>query len=165
MALAMLIKVCGLSTEETLRAAIDAGASHIGLVHFEPSPRHLSLERAAQLRSLVPARVKSVLLLVDMAEQEALAAIDAVQPDVVQAHGSETPEWLASIRAQSDVELWKALPVRSGADLDEVARFAQVADRVLLDAPPPPDSALPGGNGEGFDWILLHDRSDDRAFE
>lgn len=152
----MLIKICGLSTPDTLAAAIDAGATHVGLVHFAPSPRHVSLDDAAQLRALVPQRVKTVLLLVN-AEAEATGnAIDLIKPDVVQFHGKETPEWIAALREQTGVEAWKAMGVRDAETLAQSARYKGAVDRLLFDAPPPEvTAALPGGNGVGFDWSLL----------
>lgn len=152
---AMRIKICGLSTPETVQAAAESGASHVGFVHFEPSPRHLSLKRASELRKSVPASVKLVLLLVDMDIDAALFAIDMVGPDVVQAHGSETPEWLDRVRDRSGVEVWKAIPVRSEGALVASDIYSDAADLLLFDAPAPAESALPGGNGEGFDWSLL----------
>ena len=111
------IKICGLSTPETVDAAVDAGATHIGLVHYEPSPRHLSLEDAAKLRRRIPPSVKVVLLLVNMEAVPTAQAIDAVKPDVIQFHGGETPEWLALIKDKTPFEVWKAWGVRSAESL------------------------------------------------
>ena len=156
----MLIKICGLSTPETLVAAIDAGATHVGLVYFAPSPRHVSLDDAARLRALVPQGVKAVLLLVNADIETTARAIELVKPDVVQFHGMETPEWIATVRAKSGVEVWKALGVRNADTLANSARFEGAADRLLFDAPPPDKAAaLPGGNGVGFDWSLLKDHA------
>ena len=107
------IKICGLSTPETVDAAVDAGATHVGLVHYAPSPRHLSLEQAAALRRRVPERVKVVLLLVSMEALPTAQALDAVKPDVVQFHGGETPEWLALLKTHSPFEIWKAFGLRT----------------------------------------------------
>jgi phosphoribosylanthranilate isomerase len=147
-----LIKICGLSTPETLAAAVGAGASHVGFVHFPKSPRHLSLPDTARLRALVPAHVKAVLLMVNPAPDLLMTAVREVRPDVVQFHGSETPDALARFRADTGVEAWRAMAVKDAASLAGVAAFRGAADRVLLDAPA---SALPGGNGTAFDWNLL----------
>lgn len=152
----MLIKVCGLSTPETIHAAARAGASHVGLVHFAPSPRHLSLEQAAQLRAQVPDDVRAVLLVVDPGEAEALDAIARVKPDVVQFHGKEPPGLIAAIAEKTGVEAWKALAVRSAEDLADASRYRGAVQRVLFDAPAPAASELPGGNGEAFDWTILN---------
>ncbi|MDC8753573.1 phosphoribosylanthranilate isomerase [Erythrobacter sp. sf7] len=147
-----LVKICGISTPQTLAAAVQAGASHVGFVHFPKSPRHLSLADAAGLRALVPAQVKAVLLLVNPSPDVLADAVREVHPDVVQFHGSETPDALARFRADTGLEAWRALAVRDAASLADAGTFRGAADRVLLDAPA---SALPGGNGTRFDWSLL----------
>jgi phosphoribosylanthranilate isomerase len=146
------VKICGLSTPETLAAAIGSGASHVGFVHFAKSPRHLSLADAARLRAGLPPQVKAVLLLVNAGPQLLAEAVREVRPDVVQFHGSESPEALARFRAETGIEAWRALAVKDAAALDDAARFHGAADRLLFDAPA---SALPGGNGTAFDWNLL----------
>ncbi len=151
----MLIKACGLSSAETIAAAAQAGATHVGLVHFAPSPRHVELEEAAKLRAVIPQGVKAVALLVDPDADLLHAVIAQVKPDVIQLHGKETPEQAARLRQKSGFEVWKALSVRSAESLADAARFEGAVDRVLFDAPPPADSTLPGGNGEAFDWTLL----------
>ncbi|MGY6636314.1 MAG: phosphoribosylanthranilate isomerase [Erythrobacter sp.] len=146
------VKICGLSTPETISAAIEAGASHIGLVHFPKSPRHVSLAKAAMLRRDLPDTAKVVLLVVDPEPQMLAEAIRMVGPQVVQFHGAEAPDVLARTRAETGVEVWKALGVKDAAALDAAARYKGAADRLLLDAPA---EALPGGNGAAFDWKLL----------
>jgi phosphoribosylanthranilate isomerase len=147
-----LVKICGLSTSDTLAAAVRAGASHVGLVHFAKSPRHLALADAARLRALVPAHVKAVLLVVNPERQLLAEAVRVVRPEVVQFHGSETPDALARFRSETGIEAWRAMAVKDAASLADVAQFRGAADRVLLDAPA---SSLPGGNGTAFDWSLL----------
>jgi len=149
---ATLVKICGLSTPENLAAAVRAGASHVGFVHFAKSPRHLGLADAARLRSLVPAHVKAVLLVVNPSPESLAEAVRLVAPDVVQFHGAETPDALARFRAETGIEAWRAMAVRDAASLAGVAAFRGAADLVLLDAPA---SSLPGGNGTAFDWSLL----------
>jgi phosphoribosylanthranilate isomerase len=150
--MARLVKICGISTPETLAAAVGAGASHVGFVHFAKSPRHLALADAAMLRRQVPEHVKAVLLLVNADAPLLAEAVRTIAPDVVQFHGGETPEALARFRAETGIEAWRALAVKDAAALAEVAMFRGAADRVLLDAPA---TALPGGNGTAFDWSLL----------
>lgn len=147
-----LIKICGLSTPETLAAAVQAGTDYVGLVHFEKSPRHLSLSQAARLRGLVPPQVKVVLLVVNLSPATLAEAVREVRPDVVQFHGQETPETLARFRAATGIAAWRALGVRDADSLADAARFHGAADRLLFDAPA---SGLPGGNGTRFDWDLL----------
>lgn len=147
-----LVKICGISTPETLAAAIRSGASHVGFVHFAKSPRHLALGAIAMLRRQVPDHVKAVLLLVNPDAPLLDETVRTIAPDVVQFHGGESPETLARFRAETGIEAWRAMAVKDAPSLAEVAAFRGAADRVLLDAPA---SALPGGNGTRFDWSLL----------
>ncbi len=148
-----LIKICGLKTPETIEAAVAAGATHIGLVHFEKSPRHVTLAEAARLRALIPASVKAVVLTVN-ADVTAMGKIIAdVKPDIVQFHGGETPEWTGLVREKTDVEVWKAVGLRDEGTLERASKFIGKIDRFLFDAPA---KELPGGNGETFRWELLN---------
>ncbi len=147
-----LVKICGIPTPDALAAAVQAGASHVGFVHFPKSPRHLSLADVAALRRQVPGHVKAVLLLVNASPALLAEAVREVRPDVVQFHGAETPDTLARFRAETGTEAWRAMAVKDAASLAHVAAFRGAADRVLLDAPA---TALPGGNGTAFDWSLL----------
>jgi phosphoribosylanthranilate isomerase len=146
------IKICGLSDIAAIHAAADAGASHIGLVHFEKSPRHVTLEQAAALENAAPAHLTTVLLLVNADAATTVRAMEQVKPDVIQFHGTETPEWLNLIKQHGKVEIWKALGVSSARTLTDSERYAGIADMILFDAPA---QALPGGTGTSFDWSLL----------
>jgi len=146
------IKICGLSTPEAVDAAVAAGVTHIGLVHYEPSPRHVTLDQAGALRARVPQGIKVVLLLVNQQPQPTAQAIQAVRPDVVQFHGAETPEWLALLKQNTPLEIWKAVGVRDAQSLEKVQRFKGAVDKLLYDAPA---NKLPGGNGLALDWSLL----------
>lgn len=146
------IKICGLSTPETLDAAIDAGATHVGFVHYESSPRHLALEDAARLRRRVPETVKLVLVTVAMQPEQLARAYDAVRPDVIQFHGSETAEWIALIRKTVKVECWRSFGLKDAGTLERARAFADSCDRLLFDSPA---RALPGGNGVVAQWELL----------
>lgn len=148
------IKICGLSTEAAIDAAIDARADYIGLVHFPKSPRHVPLQRAAELRNYAANRIKTVLLLVNADPKSTGQAIGDVKPDVIQFHGSETPDWLKLVADNSGLEIWKALGVKDKPTLAKSARYVGAADRLLFDAPA---RALPGGTGTSFDWSLLAD--------
>lgn len=148
------IKICGLSTETAIDAAIENGATHMGLVHFEKSPRHVSLQRAAELRTYAANRIRVALLLVNADPKLTGKAIGDVKPDIVQFHGSETPEWLKLIADNTGFEVWKALGVKDKPTLAKSSRYVGAADRLLFDAPA---KALPGGTGTSFDWSLLAD--------
>jgi phosphoribosylanthranilate isomerase len=151
------VKICGISTPAIIDAAVDAGASHIGLVHYAPSPRHVELEQAAALRRRVPAHVKVVLLLVNAEPALTIQALQTVQPDIVQFHGNEAPEWLRAVRQASGRPVWKAVGVRDAAGLGTSQRYVGAADLLLYDAPAValPAGALHGGTGTRFDWTLL----------
>ncbi|SFL97194.1 phosphoribosylanthranilate isomerase [Methylobacterium pseudosasicola] len=151
------VKICGLSTPKTLEAALTAGADWIGLVHFLRSPRHVSFEQASKLSAQARGRAERVVLLVDPDDALVQAAVEAMDPDLIQLHGRESPERVAAIRALSGRPVMKAIGVATRADLDAIPAYAGVADRILLDAKPPPGAALPGGNGHRFDWAILAD--------
>jgi phosphoribosylanthranilate isomerase len=146
------IKICGLSTPAAIAAAAKHGATHYGLVHFEKSPRHVSLEMAAALRREAPPHIKSVLLLVNADPDLTQKALELIRPDIVQFHGSETPEWLALVHQYSPVKIWKAIGVKDRQALINADRFDDVVDRLLYDAPA---QTLPGGTGTRIDWSLF----------
>lgn len=149
------VKICGLSTAETLDAALDAGADLVGFVHFPRSPRHVPLVAGPALAAQVGTRAGKVALLVDADDATVAAVIAAFHPDVLQLHGSESPERVARLRAAFGIPVMKAIPVARPADLAIVPAYAAVADRLLFDAKPDPGDVLPGGNGRAFDWTLL----------
>ncbi|MEL6877803.1 MAG: phosphoribosylanthranilate isomerase [Pseudomonadota bacterium] len=146
------IKICGLSTPEAVEAAVGGGATHIGLVHFEKSPRHVSLADAVRLRVLIPSTVKAVLLTVNADVTATGNAIAQIKPDVIQFHGGETPEWTGLVREKVGIEVWKALGLKDAGTLERAQKYVGKIDRFLFDAPA---KALPGGNGETFRWELL----------
>ena len=146
------IKICGLSTEASVDAAAKAGASHIGLVHFEKSPRHVGLEQAAALRKRAPASLKVVLLLVNADPDLTAKAIEIIKPDILQFHGAETAQWLSVLKSTMNIEIWKAFGVRDAASLKAADEYVDAADLILFDAPA---QTLPGGTGMRFDWSLL----------
>jgi phosphoribosylanthranilate isomerase len=153
--MSVIIKVCGLSSEEGLDAALDHGADMVGFVFFPRSPRHLSLNAAARLALRVRGQARKVLLTVD-ADDTLLATTTALlSPDILQLHGHETPERVAAIRAKFGIPVMKAIGVGASDDLAEAARFEPVCDFLLLDAKPAAQRQLPGGNGMAFDWSLL----------
>ena len=146
------IKICGLSTPEAIDVAVDAGATHIGLNLYEPSPRYVPLDRAKQLASHARGRIKTVLLLVNADAGLTSRALTEVKPDAVQFHGSETPEWVGLVREKVGIETWKAVGLHDAGTLERTLKYNGKVDRLLFDAPA---KALPGGNGETFAWELL----------
>jgi len=155
---AVRVKICGLTTPETVAAAVDAGAAYLGFNFFPRSPRYLAFDAAAALAAQVPPGVAKVALTVN-ADDATLDALLAVVPvDMLQFHGAETPERLRDLRARYGLPVMKAIGIAEAGDLDQIDTFAKVADQVLVDAKPPKGAALTGGNGIAFDWRLLAGR-------
>ena len=159
------VKICGLRDRVNLDAAIDAGADLVGFVIFPKSPRHVSVDEASSLAQHVRARreregveTQSVVLLVDPDDALVAAVADAIKPDFIQLHGSETPERTRQIRLIGRCRIMKAVRVGDSTDVARAEAYLApgVADLLLFDAKPPenPD-ALPGGNGLSFDWRSL----------
>jgi len=150
------IKICGLSTPETLDAAIGGDASHVGFVHFPKSPRHVDADRLAALAQRVPAHVAKVGVTVGADDGTLDHIIAAGGLDAIQLHGKETPERMAALRARfPGVKLWKAIAVKTAADIMGAARYTGLADLILFDAKTPDHADLPGGMGLRFDWKLM----------
>jgi phosphoribosylanthranilate isomerase len=155
--MSLIVKICGLSTPETLDAALDAGADMVGFVFFPPSPRHLQFDVARALGQRVRGRAQKVALTVDAEEEYIAAVIKALQPDLLQLHGFESADRVEALRLTFGLPVMKALPIAVKGDLDRIARYATVADRLLFDARAPRDATRPGGLGNTFDWHLLED--------
>ncbi|WP_298245157.1 phosphoribosylanthranilate isomerase [uncultured Bradyrhizobium sp.] len=153
--MSLLIKICGLSTRETLEVALDAGADMVGFVFFPPSPRHLSLELGRELGRQVKGRALKVALSVDADDATLDNIMDALSPDIFQLHGKESVARLRDIKQRFGRPVMKAVPVATSADLAVLPGYAAVADRILFDARAPKDATRPGGLGEPFDWHLL----------
>lgn len=149
------VKICGLSTAETLAAALAAGADFVGLMFFAKSPRHVSLGTARQLADLARGRARIVTVTVD-ADDALIAGIAAeVKPDFIQCHGAEPPERLAAITATHGIAAYKVLKVREPGHVARAQAYAGVSPFVMFDALPPEGAVLPGGNGLAFDWTIL----------
>lgn len=152
------IKFCGLSRPDDVSAAVAAGARYVGFVFFAKSPRNVSLETARALALEVPPGIAKVALTVDADDGFLDALTGAVPLDMLQLHGSETPERVVGVRARYGLPVMKAIGIREAADLAAIDTYAQVADQLLIDAKPPKGADLPGGNGAAFDWDLLKAR-------
>ncbi len=154
------VKVCGLSTPETVRAAVEGGADFIGLVFFDKSPRHVTVQRAAELASIArAARVGVVAVTVD-APSNLLDEISAlVAPDLFQLHGAETPARAEAVRALTSTRTMRALRIADASDVAAARAFEAAADYLMFDAKAPPGAILPGGNGAAFDWSILSGQS------
>ena len=152
------MKICGVSKPEDVAAAATAGASYVGLVFFEKSPRYVSFQKARALALEAPAGLAKVALVVN-AEDAFLDDLTTQVPlDMLQLHGSESPERVADIKARYGLPVMKAVGVADAGDLTAIDTYSAVADQLLIDAKPPKTADLPGGNGLSFDWRLLQGR-------
>ncbi|MDQ8028575.1 MAG: phosphoribosylanthranilate isomerase [Brevundimonas sp.] len=157
-------KICGLTTPDTLDAALSGGAAFVGAVVFPKSPRHIAPLHAATLFERARGRAKVVAVTVD-ADDALLTEIALIlKPDLIQLHGSETPQRAAQVRSLTGAGIIRALSVRTAADIDKASEWAPVADHLMFDAKPPEGSTLPGGVGAVFDWTLLAGRFFERPW-
>jgi phosphoribosylanthranilate isomerase len=149
-------KICGLSSEAAVAAAVEGGAAYLGFVFYPPSPRAVSPARAAALIAAVPPGVLRVGLFVDADDALIGAVLDAAPIDILQFHGHETPDRVADVKHRFRRPVMKAIAVAAPQDVLAAARYDEVADMLLFDAKPPRrEDALPGGNGLAFDWHLI----------
>ena len=152
------IKMCGLRTAGDIVAATDAGAAYVGFVFFDKSPRNVSIEEAAALAVEVPVGVLKVALVVNPEDGFLDRLLNTVPIDMLQLHGAESPERVAEVKARYGLPVMKAIGIAGAGDLPKIDAYSAVADQLLIDAKPPADGDLPGGNGLTFDWRLLADR-------
>src|SRR5215831_15720266 len=152
-------KICGLSSEDAVRAAVGGGAAYLGFVFYPPSPRAVTPTQAARLCTVVPAGISRVGLFVD-ADDDTIGTVLAETPiNILQFHGHETPERVADARLRFARPVMKAVAIATPEDVLGAAKYEEVADLLLFDAKPPRRSdALPGGNGLAFDWRLIAGR-------
>jgi phosphoribosylanthranilate isomerase len=153
--MSLIVKICGLSTPETLDAALDAGADMVGFVFFPPSPRHIGLETARDLGKLAKGRALKVALTVDADDATLANIVEVLQPDILQLHGQETVARLRDIKQTFGLQVMKVVAVETASDLASLPGYAAVADRILFDAHAPKGATRPGGLGAVFDWRML----------
>jgi phosphoribosylanthranilate isomerase len=149
------VKICGLSTPDQVRWAVEAGARYIGFVFFAKSPRNVAIETAAALALEVPPGVAKVALVVDPDDALLDEILARVPIDMLQLHGGETPARVAQIRAAHGLPVMKAVGIAGPDDVAKLDSYSPVADQLLVDAKPPKGAPLPGGTGVPFDWGLL----------
>lgn len=149
------VKICGLKERAHVEAAVEAGARYLGFNFFPRSPRSVLIPDAAALALLVPEGVAKVALTVDASDAELDAITGSVPLDMLQLHGTETPERVAEVRARYGLPVMKAIGISGPEDVEQIALFGKVADQLLVDAKAPKGAALPGGNGLPFDWRLI----------
>jgi phosphoribosylanthranilate isomerase len=153
----LTVKICGLKTPEALDVALESGADLVGFVFFAPSPRNLGLEAARVLGERVKGRAGKVALTVDANDETLFNIVEALKPDMLQLHGSETPDRVVTVRTRFGVPVMKVLPIEQKSDLSPIRLYANVAERLMFDARPPAGATRPGGLGTPFDWTLLKD--------
>ena len=151
----MKVKICGLTQPSHVAEAVAAGADYLGFNFFPKSPRYVSHATAAGLMSGVPERVANVALVVNASDEELGALIATAGPDILQLHGSETPERVAEVKTRFGLPVMKAIGIATQSDLPQIDAHGAVADLLLLDAKPPKGADRPGGNAVAFDWSLL----------
>src|ERR1700685_3359693 len=153
--MSLMVKICGLSTRETLDVALQAGADMVGFVFFPASPRHIGLNTARDLGRQARGRALKVARTVDADDATLANVVEALQPDILQLHGKETVARLRDIKQAFGLQIMKAIAVATPADLAPLPGYAAVADRILFDARAPKEATRPGGLGAVFDWHLL----------
>jgi len=151
-------KICGVSTPEAVRAALDGGAGWLGFVFFPKSPRNLGVDAAARLAEPARGRAKVTALLVDPTDAQVDAVLRGLAPDLIQLHGKESPARTREIAMRAGCGLIKALPVAEASDLAAAQAYEGLVEHLMFDAKPPKDAALPGGAGRAFDWTVMAGR-------
>jgi phosphoribosylanthranilate isomerase len=151
----LLVKICGLKSPEALDVALDSGADMVGFVFFPPSPRNVGFAAARALGERVRGRALKVALSVDAGDEQLAQIVEALEPDVLQLHGCETPERVNAVKRRFALPVMKALPIAERADLSRIRLYENAADRLIFDARAPREASRPGGLGRSFDWRLL----------
>ncbi|WP_172293015.1 phosphoribosylanthranilate isomerase [Pseudoruegeria sp. HB172150] len=152
------IKFCGLRTASDIEAAARVGAAYVGFNFFPKSPRYVDIDTAAELAAQVPMAICKVALTVN-ADDATLDAITAKVPlDMLQLHGSETPDRVREVKARYGLPVMKAVGIATADDLPLLEGYLKAADQIMVDAKPAPGAELPGGNGVPFDWRLVAGR-------
>ena len=148
-------KLCGLTTLDDIDTAAQVGASYIGFVFFEKSPRNLEIQAANILAKSTPHQLTKVGLVVDADNDFLDKLTSSVDLDMLQLHGKESFQRVTEIKARYGLSVMKAVGISNLKELREAQQYGEVADQLLLDAKPNSNSDLPGGNGVSFDWNLL----------
>ncbi|MGH1415321.1 MAG: phosphoribosylanthranilate isomerase [Pelagimonas sp.] len=152
------VKICGLTKPQDVDATAQAGAAYAGFVFFPKSPRHVAIDTARDLAVLAPIGLAKVALVVNADDALLDEITGKVAIDILQLHGSESPQRVSEIRARYGLPVMKAVGVASAGDVQNLATYEQVCDQILVDAKAPKGAALPGGNGLAFDWKLIAGR-------
>jgi phosphoribosylanthranilate isomerase len=151
-------KICGVTTPEAVRAALDGRAMFLGFMFFEKSPRHLDLEAAARLAEPARGRAQVVAVAVDPTDAELDRIAAGLKPDLIQLHGRETPARVRGAADRTGAGIIKVLSVSEAADIDAATDYEGVAEHLMFEGRPPKNATRPGGIGASFDWTLLSGR-------
>ena len=149
------VKICGLKKAEHIRIAAEAGASYVGFVFFEKSPRNVTVAQAKSLAIDVPMGVAKVALTVNADNAFLDQLLETVPLDMLQLHGKETPERVLEVKERYGLPVMKAIGIATEEDTKQIDLYGAVADQLLVDAKAPKGAELPGGNGLAFDWKLV----------
>ena len=152
------VKICGLRTLADVAAAAKAGAAYAGFNFFPKSPRSVAIAEALPLALAAPVGLAKVALVVDADDATLDAIVEALPLDMLQLHGHEPPDRVAEVRARYGLPVMKAVGVADEGDLAALLDYSLAADQILVDAKPPKNAVLPGGNGLTFDWRLVAQR-------
>ena len=152
------VKICGLKDRAALEAALEGGAAYVGLVFFPPSPRFVSPQIAKDLARHAQGRTRVTGLFVNPTDDELRKILDTVPLDLLQLHGTETPERVKAVKKNTGLRVMKALGIATEEDFAPLAAYEETADLLLFDAKPAPTAQHPGGNAHPFNWSLLKNR-------
>lgn len=150
-----LIKICGLSTRDAIDATIEGGATHMGLIFFEKSPRHVTTDHARTLSQHAGERICKVAVTVSASDDYLQQIIEKVKPDLLQLHGSESVSRVTELKTRFGLPVIKSLAINSVNDLEKAREYIGVSDHLLFDAKAPEGVEVPGGNGIAFDWEIM----------
>ena len=152
-------KICGLTTPEAVRAAVDGGAAYLGFMFFPKSPRNIDPEAAARLAPPARAKgVKIVAVVVDPSDNEVDAIMAGLSPDLIQLHGKEKPARVRELAQRSERGIIKVMPVAEASDFAAAQAYEPLVEHLMFETKPAKDADRPGGLGVAFDWTLLEGR-------
>ena len=152
------VKICGISTLADYLACAACDVDYVGFVFFEKSPRHLTIEQAIKMANIVPDGICKTALVVDPSDKDLDDLLDKVPVDMIQLHGHESAERVSEVKDKFGLPVMKAVGISDESDLVNLYEHSRIADQILVDAKPPKNAVLPGGNGLSFDWKLLAGR-------
>ena len=158
------VKICGLTEQVGVHAALEAGANYLGFVFAQNSPRSITPAEAKALAEPARGKAKTVAVLVNPGDKQVKKVVDQLAPDFIQLHGRETPDRVRTLWKRYHIPVIKAFAISSARDIADTARYGRTAAMFLLDAKAPKDTKQAGGHGLAFDWGLLKDAKLDKPW-